>query len=534
MDNTTPCGGPHRMWRRIVRGEIFYWVRNPGEEFKAKGIVVVFAWVSVSDVQLKDFIGLYSFLGWNSLVCRSDYLNPGFVVDGFRLDVSIHSRESYTLAFSVLNELVKELRRGPSPVVFAAFSGGCKACMYKVLQIIEGCAEVELSLEDSRLVASCISGQIYDSDPVQFTTDLGARFALHPSILKVPGSAKLVSLFAKGVTSSLDALFITRFGSQLADYWRTLYSSVGLRAPFLILCSEHDDVAPISTLCNFAQRIQELGGNVKFVKWSTTAHLVSIFSEKIQKLAKKSHMDDMHDEISELICDLQNAAVDSNQSFRRVAVGPNDHFFLPSSSEYQDRKEFGSVPEDSKERSPHHPSPCMSANSVLGQILFDVCVPKNVEGWDIKFSGSLNGEPFASRKRRKSFMIMKEFMEIKETHTRKRDSHDTAGEPRRPGRPVRNNLHFQVEITSSVMERAEEIQANLAAQFPSFVKPMIRSNVTGGFWLSLPKLFCKLHLPSCDIKITLVDESNKEYYTKYLPERRDLVLDGGDFQFHII
>ncbi|KAL0365419.1 UNVERIFIED_CONTAM: hypothetical protein Sangu_0639500 [Sesamum angustifolium] len=386
-------------------GGRFYWVRNPGEEFKAKGIVVVFAWVSVSDVQLKDFIGLYSYLGWNSLVCRSDYLNP-FIPE-----------RATTLAFSVLNELVKELRCGPSPVVFAAFSGGCKA-------YIEGCAEVELSLEDTRLVASCISGQIYDSDPVQFTTDLGARFALHPSILKVPGSAKLVSLFAKGVTSSLDALFITRFGSQRADYWRTLYSSVGLRAPFLILCSEHDDVAPISTLCNFAQRIQELGGNVKFVKWSTTAHLghykhqsvqymtaitelleqaVSIFSEKIQKLAKKSHMDDMHDEISELICDLQNAAVDSNQSFRRVAVGPNDHFFLPSSSEYQDRKEFGSVPEDSKERSPHRPSPCMSANSVLGQILFDVCVPKNVEGWDIKFSGSFNGEPFASVRRRSPF-----------------------------------------------------------------------------------------------------------------------------------
>ncbi|KAK4437865.1 hypothetical protein Salat_0120500 [Sesamum alatum] len=393
-------------------GGRFYWVRNRGEEFKAKGIVVVFAWVSVSDVQLKDFIGLYSYLGWNSLVCRSDYLNP-FIPE-----------RATTLAFSVLNELVKELRCGPSPVVLAAFSGGCKACMYKVLQIIEGCSEVELSLEDSRLVASCISGQIYDSDPVEFTTDLGARFALHPSILKVPGSAKLVSLFAKGVTSSLDALFITRFGSQRADYWRTLYSSVGLRAPFLILCSENDDVAPVSTLCNFAQRIQELGGNVKVVKWNTTAHLghykhqsvqymtaitelleqaVSIFSEKIQKLEKKSGMDDMHDEISELICDLQNAAVHSNQSFRRVAVGPNDHFFLPSSSEYQDRKEFGSVPEDRKERSPHRASPCMSANSVLGQILFDVCVPKNVEGWDIKFSGSLNGEPFASVRRRSPF-----------------------------------------------------------------------------------------------------------------------------------
>lgn len=80
--------------------------------------------------------------------------------------------------------------------------------------------------EDSRLVRSCISGQMYDSDPVEFTTDLGARFALHPSILKMPGTSKLISLFAKGFTSSLDALFLTRFGSQCSEYWETLYSSV--------------------------------------------------------------------------------------------------------------------------------------------------------------------------------------------------------------------------------------------------------------------------------------------------------------------
>lgn len=76
------------------------------------------------------------------------------------------------------------------------------------------------------MVASCISGQIYDSDPIEFTSDLGARFTLHRSILKMPGSSKLVSLFAKGITSGLDALFLTRFGSQREEYWQTLYSSV--------------------------------------------------------------------------------------------------------------------------------------------------------------------------------------------------------------------------------------------------------------------------------------------------------------------
>ncbi|KAL0348360.1 UNVERIFIED_CONTAM: hypothetical protein Sangu_1063800 [Sesamum angustifolium] len=418
-------------------GGRFYWVRRRGEEFKAKGVIVVFVWVSISEAQLADFVGIYSSLGWNSLVCRSDYLNPYALLAQVphydRLTISelffcrFFPERAASLAFAVLGELVRELRGGLCPVVLATFAGGSKACMYKLFQIIEGCSEVEFDMDDSRLVASCISGQIYDSDPIEFTADLGARFALHRSIFKMPGTSKLVSLFAKGVTSSLDALFLTRFGSQRAEYWQTLHSSVGLGAPFLILCSENDDVAPFSTLCKFAQHLQDVGGNVKVVIRSTSAHpghdrhqavkytaaitelleqAVSVFSAKIQKLGDTSPMDGVNDEISYLICDLQNAAVDSNQSFRRVAVCPNDHFFLPSSSENRDSREFGS-PQERKERSPHRSSPRMSTNTVLGQILFDVCVPKNVEGWDIKFSGSLNGEPLASIRRRSPFTGIK-------------------------------------------------------------------------------------------------------------------------------
>ncbi|KAL8540344.1 hypothetical protein ACS0TY_001812 [Phlomoides rotata] len=393
----------------------YYWVRNHGEEFKERGIIVVFSWISITEAQLDDRISFFSSLGWNSLVCRSNHLNPFF------------PERATSLAFAVLDELLKELKGGLCPVVLATFAGGSKACMYKILQIIEGCSEVELNMEDSRLIRSCISGQIYDSDPIEFTTDLGARFALHPSILKMPGTSKLISLFAKGFTSSLDALFLTRFGSQRSEYWQTLYSSVGLGAPFLVLCSENDEVAPFSTVCTFVKHLLDLGGNVKFVK-RTSVHLgdykhqstktraaiselleqaVSVFSEKIQKLGENSHTGDMHDDISDLIHNLQNAAVVSNQSFRRVAVSPNDHFFLPNSSEYQNRREFETLQKEQKERSPHRSSPRMCTNTVLGQIMFDACVPKNVEGWDIKFSGTLNGEPFASVRRRSPFSGIK-------------------------------------------------------------------------------------------------------------------------------
>ncbi|KAG9137061.1 hypothetical protein Leryth_019005 [Lithospermum erythrorhizon] len=348
-----------------------------------------------------------------------DHLNMIF------LNPFIHERAT-SLAISLLCQLVQELRHRPCPLILAAFSGGSKACMYNFFQIIEGRCEAQLDLEDSRLVSSCIAGHIYDSCPVDFSYDLGARFALPPTILKMPGSGKLVSLLARGVTSSLDALFLTSFGPQRSEYFQTLCSSVNLGAPFLILCSESDDLAPCSIICNFARSLQDLGGNVKLVKWNDSPHVghfrsdpceyiaavaellelsASVFAFKIKKFEETTGMQYETDKMSKLICDLQNAASDSNQSLRRVALGPNDHFFVSSSVDYQ-KDESNILPDDRKERPPW-PNSEISANSVLGQVLFDACVPKNVEGWDIRFSGSLNGQPFASARKYSGFNAIK-------------------------------------------------------------------------------------------------------------------------------
>lgn len=43
--------------------------------------------------------------------------------------------------------------------------------------------------------------------------------------------------------------------------------------PYLILCSENDDLAPYQVICNFAQRLKELGGDVKFVKMNGSPHV---------------------------------------------------------------------------------------------------------------------------------------------------------------------------------------------------------------------------------------------------------------------
>lgn len=105
---------------------------------------------------------------------------------------------------------------------------------------------------------------------------------------------------------------------------------------------------------------------------------ISVHLQKIRQLGERAHT---HDEISELICDLQKVAVNSNQSLRRVATGPSDHFFLPSSAPYQSNSnsDASSSQEEQRERSSFRPPQptSINAHSVLGQFLFDSCVPKH-------------------------------------------------------------------------------------------------------------------------------------------------------------
>ena len=55
-------------------GGKFYWGRNETAG-KIEGIVVVFAWMSSQEKHLKNYVQLYSSLGWNSLICHPEFLN---------------------------------------------------------------------------------------------------------------------------------------------------------------------------------------------------------------------------------------------------------------------------------------------------------------------------------------------------------------------------------------------------------------------------------------------------------------------------
>ncbi|KAL3514496.1 hypothetical protein ACH5RR_027213 [Cinchona calisaya] len=398
-------------------GGRYYWGRKE-RVGKVEGIVVVFAWMSSQEKHLKNYVDLYSSLGWNSLICHSQFLNMFF------------PDKAASLALEIVNELVEELKIRPCPVVFASFSGGPKACMYKVLQIIGRKSEEQVNMDQHRLVRDCVSGFIFDSSPVDFTSDLGTRFFLHPTVLKMSRPPALASWVANGIASSLDTLFLSRFESQRAEYWQTLYATISMGAPYLILCSEDDDLAPYPIICNFAQRLQELRGDVKLVKWKSSPHVghyryypseyktavtellvkaAVSYSKQIRQLeGEKMGLEGTHDEISEPFGNLRKAAASSQQSFQRIALELNDHFFMPSSVEYHEGRHVGSVQDERKERYiPLSSPPSMNAHGVLGQVLFDVCVPKNVENWDVRLPTSSTRLSFASARRHSPFNPMK-------------------------------------------------------------------------------------------------------------------------------
>ncbi|XP_010547842.1 PREDICTED: uncharacterized protein LOC104819463 [Tarenaya hassleriana] len=387
-------------------GGKYYWRRRRNvDDGGCEGVVVVFAWMSSEERNLNSYVDLYSSIGWDSLVCHSQFLNMFF------------PDKAAVLASDIVSELVTELKARPVPVVFASFSGGPNACMYKVLQILDRTCETALNSDDCRLVRDCISGFIYDSSPVDFTSDLGARFAVHPTVLKMSRPPKPIVWAANSIASSLDFVFLNRFESQRAEYWQTLYSTITMGVPYLILCSENDDLAPYRTIHNFVARLKELGGNVKLVKWNDSPHVghyrhhqvdykasvsellskaASIYSRKSRNLDEETKMgieETHYGGTSEPIQSLRKATSGLHSSFNGTPLITTDHFIVPSSVGYYVGQDGGgsSVHDVHKEGLIRFPSPrtdILNPHGVLGRILFDVDIPKNVEEWDLKSSDS--------------------------------------------------------------------------------------------------------------------------------------------------
>nr|XP_043626893.1 B3 domain-containing protein At3g19184-like [Erigeron canadensis]XP_043626895.1 B3 domain-containing protein At3g19184-like [Erigeron canadensis] len=112
-------------------------------------------------------------------------------------------------------------------------------------------------------------------------------------------------------------------------------------------------------------------------------------------------------------------------------------------------------------------------------------------------------------------------------------------------RDLSNRVYASDEDREYASGRADELHSTLQPGFPSFVKPMLQSHVSGGFWLGLPIHF-KKHLPKRDEIMTLVDEDGDDWKAKYLPRKTGLsggwkgfaedhkLLDGDALVFQLI
>ncbi|KAJ1699022.1 hypothetical protein LUZ63_007534 [Rhynchospora breviuscula] len=97
---------------------------------------------------------------------------------------------------------------------------------------------------------------------------------------------------------------------------------------------------------------------------------------------------------------------------------------------------------------------------------------------------------------------------------------------RRRGYSKRKDLDERVYATYEereyAMEKAAELEESLGSAFPIFLKSMLQSHVTGGFWLGLPVGFCRTHLPKKDFDMYLLDEDGVKSETLYLASKRGL------------
>ncbi|KAI3839995.1 hypothetical protein MKX03_020483 [Papaver bracteatum] len=78
---------------------------------------------------------------------------------------------------------------------------------------------------------------------------------------------------------------------------------------------------------------------------------------------------------------------------------------------------------------------------------------------------------------------------------------------------------------SLAQEQAEEIQSTFGQRYPSFIKVMRQSQVSGGPWMKIPRNFCYSNLPREKVDLTLLVEDGDEFIVRFYP--RMFALSGG-------
>lgn len=115
---------------------------------------------------------------------------------------------------------------------------------------------------------------------------------------------------------------------------------------------------------------------------------ISIYATRLQQLKSiNNSLGPVHIDISEPLSHFRETISSTNQhpNSKRMALDLNDHVIRPCSMEHQHVREEESVQDEIKECLTSRAAMLeVNAYGTLGQTMFDVCVPKNMEDWDLR------------------------------------------------------------------------------------------------------------------------------------------------------
>lgn len=171
------------------------------------------------------------------------------------------------------------------------------------------------------------------------------------------------------------------------------------------------DVAKSSHKFDFAGHYRHYPVDYKAAVSELLGKAAAIYSQRnILVEHEKLGFEGARDAISDPMFNLSRATAGPSRGSPGLTLALSDQFLVPTSVESHNGVglNFGSVQDNHEEGIIHLPArPSINAHGVLGQILFDVCVPRDVEDWDIKQSYYSGRRPFISSRRHAAFNPIK-------------------------------------------------------------------------------------------------------------------------------
>ncbi|CAF1918980.1 unnamed protein product [Brassica napus] len=195
-----------------------------------------------------------------------------------------------------------------------------------------------------------------------FHQRLGSALPVHPTTPRMSKPPKPFVRETNGNCWGLNYVFLNRFESQRTAFGQTLYSTIIMRVPYLILCFENDDLAPYTQFLHTSPRTRR---KCKLVKWNNYPHFCHYWHNQVDYKAA----------VSEIQSSCKNSLLENqpsghNRSFNGTPLVTTEHFDTSTVGYYVGNDKMN-INKDLIHLSTSQTNDTVKAYWSLGQILFD-------------------------------------------------------------------------------------------------------------------------------------------------------------------